>query len=274
MSKNELSQLTNLEYHQRPEVSKSDIDLLLKSPYHFKNKHLFREETKSFDIGSAVHSLVLEPHLFNEEFAIAPICDRRTKEGKETYNNFVAESEGKTVLSNDDFLLCNSMAESVHNQKATNVFLRDGVAEYSYFSEFEGVPVRCRPDYYNEKLGVVVDLKTTIDSGHKGFMSSVGKFNYHIQVAFYSDVMKSLGMPVNKFLFVAVEKKSPHMVGFYELDHVAIEEGQRKYKEALELYKKCKDDDNWWGYADYNKDTQQVSTIQTISLPTWKFYEQ
>jgi exodeoxyribonuclease VIII len=104
-------------------------------------------------------------------------------------------------------------------------------------------------------------------------MSSDGKFNYHIQVAFYSDVMKSLGMPVNKFLFIAVEKRSPHMVGFYELYHVAIEEGQRKYKEALDLYKKCKDDDNWWGYADYNKDTQQVSTIQTISLPTWKFYE-
>jgi exodeoxyribonuclease VIII len=265
--------MNNQEYHNRSEISKSDIDLLLKSPYHFKNKHLFREENRNFDVGSSVHSLVLEPHLFDQEFAVAPNCDRRTKAGKEAYNNFVSESEGKTVLTREDYMLCNSMAESVHNQQGTKVFLRDGIAEYSHFSELEGVPVRCRPDYYNEKLGVIVDLKTTNDASHKGFMSSVGKFNYHIQVAFYTDVMKSLGYSVNKFLFIVVEKKAPHMVGFYELDHVAIEEGEKKYKEALELYKECKKNKNWWGYADYNKDTKQVNIIQIISLPTWKFYE-
>ena len=52
--------LTNKEYHARPEISKSDLDLLAKSPLHLKMKNELKSEpTKALLLGSAVHKLVL-----------------------------------------------------------------------------------------------------------------------------------------------------------------------------------------------------------------------
>ena len=76
--------MTNLEYHSRPEISKSDIDLMLKSMRHFKNK-VYEEPTPNMVLGSAFHKLVLEYDDFESEFAVMPNVDKRTKAGKEAY---------------------------------------------------------------------------------------------------------------------------------------------------------------------------------------------
>ena len=93
-----------------------------------------------------------------------------------------------------------------------------------------------------------------------------------MQAAFYSDILRSLGKEVNYFLFIAVETKAPYFVGFYELDAAAIEQGRKAYLELLELYKYCRERDEWWGYA--KKDGDKIEAVQTLSLPAWKFYEQ
>ncbi|MGG7074364.1 PD-(D/E)XK nuclease-like domain-containing protein [Campylobacter sp. 9BO] len=219
--------MTSKEYHSRPEISKSDLDLLAKSPLHLKLKHeLKKEQTPSLLLGYVVHKLVLEPLEFESEFAIEPDCDKRTKDGK---------------------------------------------AEQAYFSELAGVAVKCKPDFFNESLGLIVDLKTTSDASAVGFAKSVASFNYHIQAAFYTDVMASLGKEVNKFLFIAVETKAPFMVGFYELDEAALDLGRKRYGELLELYKFCSGNNEWWGYANF--DGKSIKAVQTLSLPAWKFYE-
>lgn len=265
--------LTNKEYHARPEISKSDLDLLARSPLHLKMKNELRSEpTKALLLGSAVHKLVLEPKDFSNEFSVEPDVDKRTKEGKAIYNDFLENLGDKTSLDIDTFGSAVEIANSVNSIKETAVFLRDGLAEQSYFGEINGVAVKCRPDFYNEKLGAVIDLKTTSDASATGFARSVASFNYHVQAAFYSDILRSLGKEVNYFLFIAVETKAPYFVGFYELDAAAIEQGRKAYLELLELYKYCKEHDEWWGYA--KKDGDKIEAVQTLSLPAWKFYEQ
>lgn len=252
-------EMTNEQYHSSDAISKSSLDLLLKSPYHLKNKNSFRYDSPAFLIGSALHKLVLEPETFYEEF----YTDKKVE----------GSTIGKQFLKPDDMELISNMAQAVMRIKESVLFLKDGKAEYSYFSELEGVKVRCRPDYYNEKLGIAIDLKTCNDASAYGFQSSVAKFNYHMQDAMYTDILKSLGKKVNYFLFIAVEKKAPHMVGFYVLDHVAQEEGRKKYKELLNLYKHCEKTNNWWGYSDFNNVTGEVNAVQTLTLPTWAFYK-
>ncbi|OCS09372.1 hypothetical protein CFTD6783_08375 [Campylobacter fetus subsp. testudinum] len=263
-------QLSNKEYHARPEISKSDLDLLAKSPLHYKNKE-FKEQTPSMLLGSVVHKLVLEPKDFSGEFAVAPIADRRTKQGKELIAEFEANLNGKTAVPADTFDIAKDMANEVLSMKQTAVFLRDGKAEQSYFSELNSIQVKCRPDFYNEELGLIVDLKTTSDASASEFIKSVANFNYHIQAAFYMDIMRSLGYRADKFLFIAVETKLPYYVGFYELDKEALEYGAKRYKELLDLYKWCVKNDNFFGYAE--KEEDKLSFIQTLSLPTWKYYE-
>lgn len=72
--------MTNKEYHARPEISKSDLDLLAKSPYHYKYKDEFeRKDSAALVLGSAVHKLILEPKDFFNEFSVEPDVDKRTK---------------------------------------------------------------------------------------------------------------------------------------------------------------------------------------------------
>lgn len=266
--------MTNAEYHARAEISKSDLDLLAKSPYLLKLKKdgLYKSEaTPSLILGSAVHKLVLEPNDFINEFAIEPNCDKRTKDGKAEFERFQNENQGKTIIKADEYAKADLIAKSVLEMQGTANFLKDGKAEQSYFSEIDGVKVKCRPDFYNENLGLIIDLKTTSDASPNGFTKSIANFNYHIQTAFYSDVLRSLGKKVNKFLFIAVETKEPYLVGFYELDEVAIEKGREKYKELLSLWKWCIENDCYFQYGDF-KDGK-FNPVKTLNLPTWKFYE-
>ena len=89
--------MTNTEYHNKTEyLSKSNLDLIRKSPAHYK-AFLDGEKSKptpAMVFGSLVHSVV-----FNEDnFAVMPECDRRTKEGKAIYEQFLSESAGKELI--------------------------------------------------------------------------------------------------------------------------------------------------------------------------------
>ncbi len=259
--------MTNEAYHQRDEISCSQIKTILKNPYEFLAK-VKREPSKAMDFGSCVHKLVLEPDEFNNEFAIMPDIDKRTKEGKELYAQFMTQHEGKTLLNNEDFeraRWCSQIALEI-----AGTFFKNGKAEQSYFGELDGVPVRCRPDYYIEDKGIIIDVKTTADASKDGFTKSVANFGYHIQNAFYIDTMRSLGLKAEKFMFVAIETKEPFMIGLYELDETSIEHGRSQYKKALELISSGKINEF---KAPIYKDQNDLTVVQTLTLPNYIYYQ-
>ena len=64
--------MTNTEYHAHKAVSKSDLDLIHRSPLHYRSaKEMPREQTETLLLGSVVHKLVLEPEDFDNEYAVA-----------------------------------------------------------------------------------------------------------------------------------------------------------------------------------------------------------
>lgn len=259
--------MTNEEYHSRSEISCSQIKTILKNPYEFLAK-VKKEPSKAMDFGSCVHKLVLEPEEFDKEFAIVPDIDKRTKEGKELYAQFMMQHGSKTLLNNEDFekaKWCSQIALEI-----AGTFFKNGKAEQSYFSELDGVPVRCRPDYYIEDKGIIVDVKTTADASKDGFTKSVANFGYHIQNAFYIDTMRSLGLKADKFMFVAIETKEPFMIGLYELDETSIEHGRSQYKKALELISSGKINEF---KAPIYKDQNDLTVVQTLTLPNYVYYQ-
>lgn len=263
--------MTNFEYHNRSEISKSDIDLMLKSMSHFKNK-VYEEPTPNMVLGSAFHKLVLEYDDFESEFAVLPNVDKRTKAGKEAYDKFLASIGSKTAIDIATFEKAKAMADNIKSDPAISNFLSNGVAEESHFSEIDGVKVKARPDFYNKKLGLIVDLKTTSSAKPSEFAKSVANFNYHIQVAFYSDVLRSLGYEVNGFLFIGVESKEPFYTGLFELDDEAVELGRSTYKAILQRYKHCLESGFFPGYASFDEN-DEISPVVKLSLPNWKYYE-
>ena len=266
--------MTNSQYHARAEISKSDLDLLARSPKLLKLKKdglLQSEQTPSLLLGSVTHKLVLEPFSFDSEYAVAPLCDKRTKEGKEIIAEFERKSEGKTIITAEIYEKAKAMSEAVLSHGATNTFLSHGHAEGAYFGEMDGVAVKCKPDFYNPKLGLIIDLKTTDDASPAGFAKSIANYNYHVQCAFYSDILRNLGEKVSKFLFIAVEKKEPYEVAFYELDTEAIEKGRERYKSLLSLWRHCVDKGEFFGYGEF--DGENYKPVRTLSLPVWKLNE-
>lgn len=258
------AEMTNDEYHAHPALGSSNLKQILKNPYVFA-MGLKQEQTQAMVIGSAVHKLVLEADDFYKEFAIMPDFNLRTNEGKNLKAMFEMDNVGKTVIKQSDYDLAVSCAGAV--RKEAEQFLVGGVAEKAFFAELEGVQVKCKPDYYIESLGIVVDLKVVQDASPDGFVKQCANFGYYLQQALYTHVLRENGKEVNNFLFVAVEKDELNMVGMYELDYVAAEFGLGEARRAIEIYKNIEQ----YKQPVY-KDTTDGQIIQTLTLPNWVYY--
>lgn len=258
--------MTNEDYHKRPELSASQIKQILSNPYLYASG--FKQpQSDSMALGSAIHSLVLEPQNFDKEFAVMPEINLRTSEGKAQKTAFESLSEGKTILKADQYETATNASLSILKSKISYL-MQNGVAEDSFFGEFEGIPVRVRPDYYREDIGVVFDIKTTQDASPDGFTKAVANYCYYVQAAFYLKTLQSLGKKADRFVFIAVETKKPFMVGVYELAPEAIDFGWSEIQRAFEIYQ------NIDKYKDpIYKDTKDGNIIQTITLPSYVYYK-
>ena len=93
-------ELTNDEYHSRGEISNSNLSALSNDPLAL---HWARDcpqdstKMKTLDFGSAVHTALLEPHLWSREYAVAPFFNMRTKAGKEEAADFEQLHDDKTI---------------------------------------------------------------------------------------------------------------------------------------------------------------------------------
>ena len=87
------------------------------------------------------------------------------------------------------------------------------------------------------------------------FAKSVANFRYDVQQAHYCE-----GFNVDRFVFVAIEKEPPYLVGVYVLDDIAELRGQRLRERDIQLYLDCAENDFWPGYS---------ATIAELSLPNW-----
>lgn len=258
--------MTNEEYHSRPELSASQIKQILSNP-HLYATGFKQPQSDAMALGSAIHSLVLEPHKFNDEFAVLPELNLRTNEGKAAKLLFESQAQGKTVLKADQYETAQNASLSIIRSKIAYL-LQNGAVEESYFSNLHGIDVRVRPDYYREDIGVVFDVKTTQDASADGFTKAVANFMYYVQAAFYLKTLQSLGKKAERFVFVAVETKAPYMVGVYELAPEAIDFGWNEIQRAFEIYKEI---DKY--KEPIYRDTKDGSIIQTITLPSYVYYK-
>lgn len=256
--------LSNADYHAHAAVSKSHLDKIAKSPAHYWAAYLdpqrvAPEPTAAMMLGTALHTAVLEPDLWDQQFAVPPQAfDRRTKVGKDLAAAFAAEAIGKTVLTPDDADRIRRMADAVHQHPASR-FLLDlpGLREASYFwtDEDTGIECKCRPDWHSTDRRLVVDVKTTEDASLRGFQRSVAQWRYHVQAAWYSRPLDA-----EQFLFICVEKTPPYCVAVYAVTPVMFAAGARAADRNLYRLAECRRSGCWPGYSD---------EIQPIDLPSW-----
>jgi hypothetical protein len=123
-----------------------------------------------------------------------------------------------------------------------------------------GVLCKARLDAYNERIGTVIDIKTTIDASPQGFGRKLYAYGYNRQAAWYLDSLRAHNESAYHFVFIAVEKEPPYSIGLYRLSDEAIKLSRSENQALLRRYAECSRTDVWPGYTD---------GIEDISIPKY-----
>ena len=248
-------------YRQWEAVNNSLLSKIIShSPAHAKEmRDNPPPQSEAFYFGEGWHCHALEPDKFNDRYAIAPVCDRRTKAGKETWSKFTESVNGKKVIRSEDYLQMQRMTEAIKKQ-VIHRFIEKGQAEVCIVWEMRGLLCKARLDYVHQDEAVIIDLKSTRDASKDAFSKAIYNYGYYQQGAWYSDGWEALIGDPPAFTFLAVEKSSPYCPAAYELGAKDIIAGRIAYKKALKIYKECVESGVWPGYPD---------EVRMISMPEW-----
>lgn len=216
-------QLTNEAYHAAPGVSKSHLDTVNDgSPRHYWQRYLnplrpVEDKTPALVLGDAIHAAILQPHLFETAYAAKPEgLDRRTKEGKATWENFLRVNHNKKHISHDDFVCCVSIRDAIYRHPVARGLLIGGVAEHSFFTKHPetGELIKCRSDYLTDEM--VIDLKSTLDASEDAFSRDATNYRYDVAAPWYMDIIGDVtGRRPRKWLWLVVEKAPPYALAIY-----------------------------------------------------------
>jgi hypothetical protein len=231
-----------------------------------------RDDTDELRFGRALHSALLEPDRFDEEFAVAPYTDRRTKAGKNTWTEFSNANSGKTIITADEYECTEKMQRVAYDHPVVSLLLSEAAAtELSIVWKDADTELLCkgRIDLLTTFCGwtIIGDIKTTVDASRHAFKRQATAYGYYRAMAWYRRGLNELVPAERRCVLVAIEKTPPFCVVPYELDEMALKIGDAENVELLARYAECKRSGLWPGYSD---------NIVVMDLPAWKVkgYEQ
>lgn len=264
--------MSNAEYRQREGLSSSDIKRMMKSMAtwkYYKDNPQEDQDTPALKFGRAYHKICLEPYDFENEFAIVPKIDKRSKEGKELYAKFLAENGNKELIDEEMYQKLTEMRDVLYKTPLVKELIV-GEHEKSFFwvDKQTGIPCKFRADSFGKfkGQGIIVDLKTVADAETTAFMRSAMKFNYDVQAAHYLEGMRVATGEDYKFVFIAQEKEKPYLVNILEADEYFIKNGQEVRQTMIETYKKCIELDEYPAFLGFKEDK---IFFNSLSCPAW-----
>lgn len=290
--------MTFEEYKALKALNQSGMKLLLESPRKYwdekinpnpPTKNVAPAKQKSYDIGTAVHSLVLlgiTP--FEQPAHIKP----RTEAGKEWIAKTKASlPEGQMLMDKATIDVVNQMAESVfEDEAAVNILRGDGerhlVEQNLAFNYQFGplpddtIPCKARLDIVKQYCnGVhICDLKTTKSLKPDSFERDAYNFGYHMQAAFYMHAAAAvLDLPVGsidqEFSIISVESVRPYRCRAYTYSAKSVRQGQRAVDEAIRLFLKYRHMEDPWPSFDI-EDEALRGRPTILEIPVWARDEQ
>lgn len=259
------------EYDKSPRVNWSSLKAMARSPAHYQ--HHEREEAKetsALRLGRVRHLAILEPERFDTEVAVW----RGGRRSGAVWTEFCAASEGREIITGDEFASTLAMRESVRRSELAARYLGNGHAEVTLLwrhvaESIGGSPGFCfdlkgRPDFVTADGGAIVDLKTTRDASPEGFGREAWRLGHYAQAAMYLDGYEAATGRRVPFIIVAVETEAPHVVSVYRVPDDVLELGREHYRNLLSRLAFCRSERRWPGYSEEE---------MALTLPPWVIRE-
>jgi PDDEXK-like domain of unknown function (DUF3799) len=225
-------EITSEEYHGTPgtfsssqlkDILEEDTDLFYKK---WISKEIPRKESDAFDLGTYVHTAVLEPEKLSKECAV---YTGKVKAG-DKWKEFKSKHAGKVIITQAQAETADKLSKAVFASKPSMELITAGTPEVSLFVELgidpetgeiiyrktpgssesmglmpngEWVPVpnmdkrlyvwvilKVRADDLCEDGGFILDLKTTSSNAksEEECMKSTKYYNYDLSAALYVDL--------------------------------------------------------------------------------------
>jgi exodeoxyribonuclease VIII len=228
-------------------ASKSALTDLKRSAGEYYQRHIAKTKvfhpTEKMRLGTAMHTMLLEPELYTQDIVVMPEFERKSKTQPLTISQqkaafmSLAEASNKTVITEDQSETASRAEIAIRqNEEAVKYLDADGDAEVSFFwaNPGTGMPCKARMDKVLIDDDIIVDYKTTVDASPSGFAKQIVNYGYHIQAASYMEGYNLVtGRAPKKFVFIAQEMVYPYMSGVYTLDDDSISSGIYDYNELL-----------------------------------------
>lgn len=238
-----------MSYRSRPGLSGTQLVKLAKSPAHYK--HYIEnptEPTPAMEFGTAAHTMVLEPQVFKDRYAV--YAGEGTRASKE-YKEFLAQNPNKTILKLDEMDRILDMVTVIEQHDLARELLlhSPGTNELEIFWNDRSVACKGKLDRYLDS-NVIVDYKTAHDASPEAFNHWKAKnLGYYLQAAHYQAYYMQKHM-APAFVFVVQETEAPFAIQVYELDQTSIDLAHEQRNNLLDLYKNCLDNDHWISYKE------------------------
>jgi len=246
------------DYRANLGLSQSTIKRAIKSIRHYLTP--FGEPSPSMALGTALHTEILTP--WERDYIVAPVCDRRKKEGKAIWANFQAEAEGKAIITQEQNTALGLMVQAVKgcfsaSQILSAIDKKD--REVSAFGGYRGLAVKGRADAIIEST--CIDVKTTADASPEAFSKSIFYYGYDIQFALYNYLFDC-----DTDVIIAVENQAPFCCETYYLGDETLELGRKRLDICIDRIIEYQQTEEIKSYTDGKEPVE-------LNAPRWAFFE-
>jgi len=236
-------------YHNSPEytyvMTSSGLKELYRSPAHW---HAMRtspptDPSPAMHFGSAFHGFMLDTHNIEvpeKKMTLPKLLAEERLLGPKSDTLFVNADDKEHLVNMKEVLLGNEIAEKLINHSSA---IRE---QSGFFADPDyNVIGSIKPDIRIPDLGIITDLKTTVDASQWAFPRSVRRFKYDWQAWWYLRGANQLAHEYyDTFIIIAIEKVPPYGINTFQIIE-GLYYADMQIRPLLDSFEDCLAADMW-----------------------------
>lgn len=244
---------TSETYHaNRDAIGSTELRKMKLSPSHFYaewKRTNEKDATKEMDMGSCLHSLLLEQDISG--FAPRPIKNGRlVASNTNEYKEWEAQNSGKTAVHPDFYNQLYDALTAFTKHDTAMKMIKDAKIEQSAYSKDPetGLYRKARADIRG--AGFLTDLKSTAKLDDN-FVKNMFRLDYPGQLAHYDETyLHADGTETKSHYVLGFETSKPFGIRIYRIPIIYIEEAKEQQRAWLNEISVCLKENKWPGYRD------------------------
>lgn len=221
--------------------------------------------------GQLVHTLALEPDLFDSTYAVWDKAWGRRDARTIEYKKFLANAalERRVIVTDEQLEHARGIAKAVRSSPEAAPYIVGGQREatvlWNYIEPQVGAldgwttPMRCRLDYLTD--AAILDLKSCKSAKPDDFTRQAWSLGYFSQAAMQLDGVAAITRKIRPYLWLAVENAPPYACAVYEPSPIGLELGRNTYRDWLRTLHVCEERKEWPSYT--------AGGVMQLDPPRW-----